>query len=226
MKVTSIANSYFLAAFCALAFAISPARAALAPMTFTPNPADLNDLDHHSLYTWRIDNINLNNVQVTGASLTFKNIANWDANPNVLHIHLLDTAINAGVASFIDDPTGSAPVTDMIDDFSNGRFHNQPGWLVAAGTLDLFLKDVSFTQVGSDYVLNFTASQLTTLRQYIANGHNIAFGLDPDCHFFNDGIVFTMNIVPIPEVASLLPVALLVAVATGFEVRRRRRAAI
>ena len=62
------------------------------------DPIDLNDLDHHMVYTWRIDNISLANLAIASASLTFTNISNWDSNANVLHIHLLDTAKGAGVS--------------------------------------------------------------------------------------------------------------------------------
>src|ERR1700694_6180239 len=89
-----------LLALCTAAFpAVGSARAALAPMTFTPNPADLNDLDHHYSLSWRIDNINLNNISITSATLTFKNIANWDSNPNMLFVYLMDTATQSGINS-------------------------------------------------------------------------------------------------------------------------------
>ncbi|HEY0370243.1 MAG TPA: hypothetical protein VGC85_11650 [Chthoniobacterales bacterium] len=196
-------------------------RAAL--VSYTPNPVDLNDLDHHSVYTWRIDNINLNGGAITAASLTFKNIANWDANANILHMWLLDTAKHAGVASFIDDKTNSSPVTDMTDDFLNARYHNDPAWLVANGTAQTFLGGKSFTTTPSTYVLNFTPTELASLQQYISNGKDIALGLDPDCHFFNDGITFSMNITPVPEISAFFPiVGLLAAVGTTHVLRRRQ----
>ncbi|SRR5581483_1376448 len=218
-------TSVSLAVAAAAILAATQSHAALAPLTYSPTPADLNDLDHHMVYTWRIDNINLNNLAITGATLTFKNISNWDSNPNVLHIHLLDTAIFAGVASFTDDPTGSAPVTDLTDDFANARFHNSPGWLVANGTRDLLLGNPSFTTTGHDYTISFTADQIATLTSYINAGHDIAFGLDPDCHFFNDGITFTLNVTPVPEAATFAPVLLVLGCAIALEVRRRRTAA-
>jgi hypothetical protein len=51
-------------------------RAGATSYSYVPNPVDLNDLDHHSAYSWRIDNINLGGATITGASLTFTNIAN------------------------------------------------------------------------------------------------------------------------------------------------------
>ncbi len=208
----------------AATFSVS-AHATVTTLSFQPTPTDLNDLDHHLVYTWRIDNINLSGQAITGATLSITNISNWDTNPNVLHLHLLDTATNAGVGSFVDDPTGSVPVTDLTDDFISTRYHNNSNWLVKTGTADTFLADRSFTTTGVNYTLNFTPSQLQTLGSYIANGNNIAFGLDPDCHFFNDGIKFTMTLTPVPEMAALYPIISLLAAVAFTHILRRRRSA-
>ncbi|HEY3664175.1 MAG TPA: hypothetical protein VGL24_13560 [Chthoniobacterales bacterium] len=213
----------FAGAFLACLCLAAAAQATVTTLSFQPNPADMNDLDHHLAYTWRLDNINLNGMAITGATLSFTNISNWDTNPNVLHLHFLDTAINPGVASFVDDPTNGVPVTDLTDDFISTRYHNDPNWLVKAGTADTFLADKSFTTTGVNYTYNFTASQLQTLASYIANNSDLAFGLDPDCHFFNDGINFTMTLTPVPEIAALYPIlSLLAAVALTHFLRRRR----
>ncbi len=206
-----------------LAALASSAQASMSTVSFQPSPSDLNDLDHHMAYTWRIDNINLSGMAITGATLSIANISNWDKNPNVLHLHLLDTAINPGVGSFVDDKTGSIPVSDLTDDFSNPRYHNDPKWLVANGTADTFLANPTFTTTGVNYTLNLSADQLQTLGAYIANGNDIAFGLDPDCHFFNDGVKFTMSLTPVPEMDALYPlVGLIVAVGSTHLLRRRR----
>lgn len=209
---------------CALA-CLASAQASVTTLSFQPSPTDMNDLDHHMVYTWRIDNISLSGMAITSATLSITNISNWDTNPNVLHLHLLDTAINSGVASFVDDPTGSAPVTDLTDDFTSSRYHSDPNWLVKSGTADTFLANPSFTTTGVNYTLNLTASQLQTLSAYIANGNDIAFGLDPDCHFFNDGIKFTMSLTPVPEMSALYPILGLIAAVGSTQVLRRRRMA-
>ncbi len=215
----------FVKIFFALAGTLTAAHSGAAMVEYQPNPANLNDLDHHEVYTWRIDNMNLNGGTITSASLTFTNIANWDTSANILHLWLLDTAKSAGVASFIDDKTNSTPVTDFTDDFANARYHSDPGWLVANGTAQTFLTDKSFTNTPTTYTLNFNAAELATLSQYISNGRDIAFGLDPDCHFFNDGITFAMNITPVPEMNALFPlVGLLAAVSSTHFLRRRRMA--
>ncbi len=132
------------------------------------------NLDHHEAYTWRIGGVNLTGQTITGATLTFHNIGNWDRNPNMLFIHLLDTARNASVGSFQDAPANQVPVTDIADDFAGSRYLNNP--LVAPGTANTFLTQQSFTTTATDFVYTFTADQLQILSAYFMNGGDIAFG--------------------------------------------------
>ena len=129
---------------------------------------------------------------ITGASLTFTNIANWDTNPNILFIHLFDTAKYSGVHSFIDASGVPVPNNQMVDNFASPMLSSNP--LIAAGTANTFLTSKSFTMTPTTFTYNFTAAQLVALQSYIVHGGNIAFGLDPDCHFFNDGVKFTMSV--------------------------------
>jgi hypothetical protein len=178
------------------------------------------DLDHHKAYAWRIDNVNLNGQKITGATLTFTSIRNWDSNPNMLFIHLLDTARQAGVSSFNDATGTPVPSSQIQDNFAGALFNSNP--LVTASTGNTLLTSRSFSTTPTTYVYNFTAAQLQALGSYLANGNNIAFGFDPDCHFWNNGITFKITTAPTgtPEPTTL---ALLGTGIAGFLIRRKRK---
>lgn len=181
----------------------------------SPNPSDLNDLNHATLWTWRLDNLQIAGVPLVSATLTIKGIYNWREEPNRLFIHLLDTAHNPGTASR-SDPAGG---------IQNYFLAPHSNFAPALGASNVLLASPSFAGGYSnriDYVYTFTPSQLDILYAFIANNRNVAFGFDPDCHFYNSGIVFDASVIPEPSSIILVATGLLVA---GIVLRRARRPA-
>jgi hypothetical protein len=207
-----------------------PATALADTFTFRPPATGANqgsggpnqfDLDHHNAYTWQISNVNLPAGQtITGATITFHNIRNWDSNANMLFVHLLDSARNPVVGSFVDASGSPVPSSQIADNFAGSLYGSNP--LVNPGTANTFLGQHSFGTTGTDWTITFNSAQLAALTAYLQNGNNLAFGFDPDCHFWNNGITFTFTTTPtgVPEPTTML---LLGSGLAGLYLKRRRK---
>ena len=166
--------------------------------TLQPPPSpdhDLWDLHHYRYYAWKItaSELNLSSGEViTGASLSFDNIRNEDSQPNSLYISLL----SGSDLSFTDEVfigTDAAGFgDDVLDDF--------------AGISLVTFQDLPETP--QDLTYDFTAGDVAKLKAYAADGV-FGIGFDPDCHYFNDGIVLTVETIPEPATCLLLGLGVL-----------------
>jgi len=172
---------------------------------FTPTPTNLWDLDHYYYYSWGFNiNIPANETIVDGV-LGFDNINNWaqEAN-NQLYIHLLDDPA-AGTHWYWDNQGGGdnwSGAGPLVANYHDGNAYQ-------AVDLNYSLKDLGL---------------LDTFKAYAADG-TAGFGLDPDCHYYNCGVKFTVttttNAVPEPSSLALLVTGGLPMI--GFALRRRLR---
>ncbi len=199
---------------CAVAFAL---QAKANVYSFAPTPGNLGNLDHNLFFTWGLSWAVPSGEKITSASLTFSKIWDWRVEPDALFIHLLDTA-PLGVNSFTDNEQGG-------DFFASSYFNSLGVSHVKIGEWsDPYGGDASKAQ---NVTFTFNASQLAALQGYISNATPsgwamFGFGFDPDCHYFNSGVTFTINTQKnsVPEAGSTLG---FLAIAGGMIGYLRRR---
>lgn len=150
--------------------------------SFMPTPADMGDLDHRYYYIWGINWSVPAGEQITGATLTFHRIWDWRVEEDHLYTHLLDSA-KPGLSKGYDAEGGGNKFA--------GQGTQIGVWSDPMGG--------SNGQYAIDLVYEFSPAQLAALAAYAADG-NFGFGIDPDCHYYNNGVQFIIRTGPIPSV--------------------------
>ena len=197
---------------CAVLLCLAAGASANAGLaTFQPTPNDLSDLPHDSYFTWGINFTLAQDEKITAATLTFTNIWDWtQENNDHLFVHLFDNP-KSGSRSYVDNQGGG-------DNFAG------QGALVSNWSDPVGSKSQNF-----DLVLDFSSlGLLDTLNNYALttpgkNKVNFGFGIDPDCHYYNDGVTFTITTettIPINHIPEPATIAML---AIGGILLRRKR---
>ncbi|MBU0639399.1 MAG: PEP-CTERM sorting domain-containing protein [Planctomycetes bacterium] len=170
----------------ALVLALAPlAVSADTILSYTPDPADMGDLDHYYVYEWGIEVELEPHESIDAAELYFYNIRNWDDNANMLYNHLLNWS-ELGVVQSPDNQGGG--------DYFAGEYVGDHAHLVTYENLPSTPQNLTYAFSGAD---------LATLNGYLADGR-VGLGLDPDCHFYNDGVELRLTVVPEPASLALL----------------------
>jgi hypothetical protein len=152
------------------------------------------DLDHDYLYVWKITPVSVPaGQQITGASLTFSNIQDWNWQENdSLYLRLLSVGnINSAVANHV--------VTGWTTDIYGGYDGEASGdGLSGYGTQLTIYHDT--TADPENYTYTFTTDQKNLLAGLVAGDHAFGIGFDPDCHYDNCGIQMKIDTASMPSV--------------------------
>jgi hypothetical protein len=156
-------------------------------VNFTPSDSDLGDLDHTYAYKWGVNWTLPTGYEITGATLTISQIYDWRVEPNSLFIHLLDDpAVGSSGISRVSDN----PYDNSISDYFSGQ-----------GVLLTTFIDADGPTTKNDLSISVDKNTLTSyLTDWNPSGtRDFGFGFDPDCHFYNSGVCFTINYDKTPQ---------------------------
>lgn len=160
-----------------------------ANYTFTLLPHQIG-LDHNKAYTWGIEFSLGEDESIAEASFTLDDMNNWKVEPDSLYVHLLDSA-PVGVGSYRDSQSGDyfngqgVLLFTFVDD-NEIPIYNRKG------------KRTGWDNPPEDYTHVFTPSQIASLTSFIGDGV-FGFGLDPDCHYSFEEIIFQVTTRVTPE---------------------------
>lgn len=211
-KLIVVLNIIFLLAVGGNAFATS--------FTFTSNDgsgtlSDMNDLDHGYFYIWKINGSSMsslaselnNGYSITSASLFYNHIYDWTNEPNdLLKAYLLNTPYTTGATRL----SANSNVWQVYDNQSQtiptptSPFLTQTGGSMVVGSWTDIVTGGSASKA-VDLTMTFSTIAITSLTTWAKDGM-IGILVDPDCHYYNNGVSFTVNTTPntVPEPTIML----------------------
>lgn len=187
---------------------LSSVSSANSIYVFAPTPNQLWELPHQYYYTWGINFSLAPDEIIAGAKLTYKNIWDWTREYNDhLYTTLLDNP-KTGVVSYYDNQGGGnnfAGQGVLVGDWSD----------LYGGYPRNFNLVYDFAELG---LLDALTECINTAPA--AGRANFGFGIDPDCHYYNDSVKFTITTMTnsIPEPATIVLLGI-----SGIASLRRRK---
>ena len=165
---------------------------------------DFWDLNHGEFYTWYIPWSIPDGESITSVELRFDNIRNWADEDHDLWVNLLNevpTGDFPGDAdAFYDKPESSTvQENEFLNPPTGSNFEFQ-------GVVELLHYDEDtpgfpeYPEPKVDISYTFDSSELNSLKNFLMNS-TFGIGLDPDCHYDNDGVYMIISTSKIPDTA-------------------------
>lgn len=185
-----------------------------AAYSYIPSPANLYDLDHSKAYYWGISQTLGAHEKITSASISIKNINDWEIERNdILYIDLFqDAKYGTGVKSFNDNEAygdyfkgkvSQFGNMDRLSTYSDTNEYREKIW----NKKHTHYRWGPWINPPEDFLYTFDQGEIDALTNAMKDG-KFAFGFDPDCHYYNCGIKFcfetTNTSTPEPATMSLL----------------------
>jgi hypothetical protein len=192
--------------------------------TYEHISGDMYDLDHNFAYAWKInlDGQLAEDAVITGAKLHFENITDWQNETDSLFLSVLDIKSSSFLPFGVND--------DHLFAFNDGQaafvdyFSAADNYHYSAVTDISTWSDINGYPTRENVDIDFAVSAVNALNAYKADDNWIGIGLDPDCHYWNDGIwleLTTSENVPEPTSLSLMFIGL-TSLGGAFCFRRKK----
>lgn len=173
----------------------------LHAITFVPNPSgNLWNMEHITYYVWGIKWSVPKGYQVVDAVLKFKNIYDTTDPNNRLYTHLLPSNLMPQNFMSSSETSYARRYWDICDD---GDYFNGKGTKIGEWSDTVFNK----RDFNLEYRFSLIPGLLNSFITSSADGY-FGFGIDPDCHYYNDGVEFEVITapitVPVPEPTTIV----------------------